>query len=213
MHKFAKIFVWLGLLFFGSISLFALYNEYGFPWKHGEKREVMEQFLEEKYQDEFTFDALRFDLMHGRNYYTYATAKSTNVSFYIEVSPDNTVEEAYAYEYWNAQISDIFYPLLKPTLKQFESISGQVFLNAPATISTNPKENATFLLSLVMGMELTEENREEQVARWMITIDKLREEDYSLEAIEINYYNDTIYLDRERLRGISTIENLSPYFK
>ncbi|MER1985890.1 MAG: hypothetical protein ABS948_08370 [Solibacillus sp.] len=212
MKWFIRIFISLGLLFFGGGSLMMLWLEYGWPWQHGHKQQVMETYLEDKYKDTFTFDGLRFDFMHGRNYYTYATAASTGASFYVEVSPENTVEDSYSYEYWNEEIQGLFKPLLTETLGQYERVDGEVFLAKSMDIRMFEPDAASFVIYVAMGSFLEEENLDEQLARWFAAIEAIRAAELSVERLVIRYYDKDIYLNRAELREVQSADQLRRFF-
>ncbi|MHA6259291.1 hypothetical protein ACXYMX_05175 [Sporosarcina sp. CAU 1771] len=86
MKTFTRICLIFGVIIFGIAFLFVIYFQYGLPWKHSQMKKEMTHYLEDRYMDDFTLEKVRFDFMHGKSYFSYATASSTGVNFYVERS-------------------------------------------------------------------------------------------------------------------------------
>lgn len=211
MKWFIRIFISFGLIFFGGLSVLALYAEFGLPWKYNEKQRIMETYLKEKYKDSFTFEQVRFDLLHGRNYYAYATAQATGVSFYVEVSPENVVEDSYAYSYWNSEIKALFQPILQATLQEYEHLEGDVFLKQPMDVQTFNSDEATFDLFVTMGTPLADK-KDEQIMRWFLAIEAIRAANFKLTQLTISYYDIEVSLNKAQLQQVHTAAQLEAFF-
>lgn len=211
MKWFIRIFIGGGLIIFGGGSLMMLLLEFGLPWQYAEKQRVIASYLEEKYHDDFTFDGMRFDFLHGRNYYTYATAESTGESFYVEVSPEGIVDDAYAYEYWNVVIRELFEPIVQPVLT-YSALHGDVFLTRKMDVNTFDASAASFALHVEMGVFLAEQPPA-QVAQWYAALEAIRAAELSLEQLTIVYYDAQIMLTEEQLQSIQSAEQLRDYFE
>ena len=73
--------------------------------------------------------------MHGNNYYTYATAATTDITFYVERSSDGTFDDGYGYEYW----SNFGESFTKPYIPFASTISTNVTFYEPL-----PKDKDVF---------------------------------------------------------------------
>ena len=99
MRLFKKITVVSIATFFILSLLGYCYMKYGLLWEHGRVKEQMHAHLEETYQETFELGSIRYNLLDGGTYYTDATSEQTNVTFYVEAS-DTEVMDDYSHAYW-----------------------------------------------------------------------------------------------------------------
>ncbi|MGM9949786.1 MAG: hypothetical protein ACI33P_06650, partial [Lysinibacillus sp.] len=85
-------------------------------------KERMYAHLEGRYQETFKLDSIRYDLLHGGNYYTYATSDQTDVTFYVEAS-DTKVMDDYSHSYWQKYGDRFILPPIREYYQQLDSSS------------------------------------------------------------------------------------------
>lgn len=207
MKWYARIFIIVGLLIFGRSSLLMLYAGYGLPWKHAEMKREMNTYLEKRYLDEFVLGKVRFDLMHGKNYYTYATSATTGVNFYIEKSSDGTFEDGYGYEHW----SSFGESLIKPYIPFYSTISTNVTFYEPLPKNKDVLEHlqhTCWTVYIDIPYSLTQTNKENELKKLLETIQQMDKDGLCFEYMLIGYMGDYVELYKEELMNIQGKEKL-----
>lgn len=207
MNWFVRIFIGSGLLIFGVGALLMLYAEYGLPWKHAEMKREMVTYLEQRYLDEFELGNVRFDWMHGNNYYTYATAATTDITFYVERSSDGTFDDGYGYEYWSSFGESI----IKPYIPFASIISTNVTFYEPL-----PKDKDVFehlqhtcwTVYIDIPYSLTQTNKENELNKLLDIIQKMDKDGICFEYMRVGYMGKDVELHKEELMCIHEIKKL-----
>lgn len=208
MKWFTRLFIAGGLFIFGGISVMILFWNYGLPWKHAEMKKEMTSYLEQRYLDEFELDNIRFDFMHDASYYTYATAASTGVTFYVARSNDGAVEDGYGYEHW----SHFGESLLKRYVPNASIISTDVTFDEPLPENKSVVDHLAhtcWTASIDMPFSLTEENKEDELRKLLHAIQNMHNDGICFESMSVGYEGQYVELEKEQLQHIDTTEQLT----
>lgn len=207
MNWFGRIFIIVGLLIIGGGSLLMLYAEYGLPWKYDEMKREMTTYLEKRYLDEFVLENIRFDWMHGNNYYTYATSATTGVNFYVERSSDGTFEDGYGYEHWSSYGES----LIKPYIPSASTISTDVTFYEPLPKHKDVLDHlqhTCWTVYIDIPYVLTQTNTEGELNKLLETIQQMDKDGICFEYMLIGYMGEYVELQKEDLLHIHEIEKL-----
>lgn len=207
MNWFARISIIIILFIFGGSALFMGYAENGLPWKHAEMKRDMTTYLEKRYLDEFELGKVRFDLMHGKNYYTYATSATTGVNFYVERSSDGTFDDGYGYEHWSSYGES----LIKPYIPAASTISTNVTFYEPLPKDKDVLDHLQHTcwdVYLDIPQVLTQTNKENELINLLKTIQQMDRDGICFEYMLVGYRGDYIELHKEELQNIREMEKL-----
>ena len=201
MKTFIRIGLILGLILVGIVSFFIIYFQYGLPWKHSQMKKEMTHYLEERYLDDFTLEKIRFDFIHGKNYFSYATAASTGVNFYVERSGDGDFDDGYGNEHW----SSFGNHLIKPYLPKSSNISATVSFDQPLPKNSNVlqyKQHTCWTIHIDFPYGLTESNADMELNDLLVTIQKMDNDHICFEYILVAYMGDYVELQKEDFQQI-----------
>ena len=190
------IFIFGGLLFFGTLSILALLAEYGLPWKYDTKAKEMESYLQQRYQDEFEVSEVYFDLMHGSSYAGYAEAQSTGHEFHVQVFRNGEVESSYN-SFWSPKVKQ----LLKNYFTGAATITGDVRFTEPLKNADELAQhlaNTCFTVRVDYAISLTEDNTDIHLQQALQNVQKLKQEGFCMEKILIGFNADFIQLDQQQ---------------
>ena len=208
MKWFVRLFIGAGLVIFGGGSLFALYAEFGLPWKHAEMKKEMTAYSEERYYDDFELDGIRFDFLHGASYYTEATAATTDVRFYVERANDGTFEDSYGYEYWSRYGEET----IKPYIPFASSILTEVTLAQPLVKEQDISaqlETACWTVYADVPYELTAETNDNELGKLLGSIQQMTRDDICLQYVSVGYMGEYVELTEEQLQHIDDVQQLT----
>ena len=187
---------------------------YGLFWKYDDKRVLMEDYLEEKYKDEFLLDDIEFGWSNGGSYFTYAEATSTKAHFYIEVSNDGTFEDYYVLEYWSYEGLEMIEPIVSTIFDQYFSVSYDLSFQKKIAHFKELKGNLDFIkwkLDIVFLHQLCDENQSKELEKALQLIEALRNNRFVIDQLDIAYICATISINDEDLSQIHHPEDLKDY--
>ncbi len=215
MNWFNRIIV-IGIsLFFVLSAITYMYIENGLPWKYEQMEEQMHTYLEERYKDEFTFDSVQFDWRNRGSYSTIATAKSTGVQFYVAVSNDGIVEDAYSYEHWSREGETYFVPIIKQHYKEFEqmnSISLDVRFDKALPPNKSLEEHKAYTwwnINVHIRKELTDDDFKTAFN----ILQAIQQEGFQLEQLTLGYFDVVIQIFEEEIPLITNEKDIAKFVK
>lgn len=215
MKLFSRLII-IGIsLFFVLSAITYIYIENGLPWKYEQIEEQMRTNLEERYKDEFVFDSLQFDWRNRGSYSTMATAKSTGIEFYVAVSNDGTVEDAYSYEHWSHEGETYFVPIIKEHYKDFKqlnSISISVRFDQALPPNKSLEEHKAYTwwnINVHIPKELTENDFKTAFN----ILQAIQQEGFQLEQLKLGYYDVVIQIFEEEIPLITNEKDIAKFVK
>lgn len=215
MKLFSRLII-IGIsLFFVLSAITYIYIENGLPWKYEQIEEQMRTNLEERYKDEFVFDSLQFDWRNRGSYSTMATAKSTGIEFYVAVSNDGTVEDAYSYEHWSHEGETYFVPIIKEHYKDFKqlnSISISVRFDQALPPNKSLEEHKAYTwwnINVHIPKELTENDFKTAFN----ILQAFQQEGFQLEQLKLGYYDVVIQIFEEEIPLITNEKDIAKFVK
>lgn len=192
-----------------------MYIKNGLPWKYEQMEEQIRTNLEERYKDEFVFDSLQFDWRNRGSYSTMATAKSTGIEFYVAVSNDGTVEDAYSYEHWSHEGETYFVPIIKEHYKDFKqlnSISISVRFDQALPPNKSLEEHKAYTwwnINVHIPKELTENDFKTAFN----ILQAFQQEGFQLEQLKLGYYDVVIQIFEEEIPLITNEKDIAKFVK
>ncbi|WP_431030212.1 hypothetical protein [Lysinibacillus sp. LZ02] len=212
MHLFSRIVV-IGISLFFIVSVVGyIYLAYGLPWKHNEMRQYMNHYLEERYKDEFELGSIRFDRLDGGKYFTTATAKSTDVSFYVETSSGGTVEDMYGYEYWTHQGDQLIWPIIKRYYTVFDGLS--IGLRFDETLPVNlPLEEHKAYTWWDINVHIAQDLTDDDIEKAFSILQALQQDGFKLEQFYVGFYDVAIQVFEEHIPLIKDKKELAKFVK
>ena len=191
------------------------YLEYGLPWERGQVKERMHAHLEDKFKETFEFGSLRYDLLHGGKYFTYATSEQTGVTFYVEVY-DTAVTDSYSYSYWQKE-GDRF--ILPPIREYYKGVNyGPVSLDVEILqrIELEPdqetlKERAMWHIDYSLPYEMTTENEMTELEKAYGALLGLKEANVQVASYSVHFINHAIDIPEEAVGNITSVQSLEQY--
>ena len=214
MNWFNRIIIILISLFFILSAITYMYIENGLPWKYEQMEEQMHTYLEERYKDEFTFDSVQFDWRNRGSYFTFATAKSTGVQFYVAVSNDGVVED-YSYEHWSREGETYFVPIIKQYYKEFErlnSISLDIRFDKALPPNKSLEEHKAYTwwnINVHIPKELTDDDLKTSFN----LLQAIQQEGFQLEQLTLGYYDVVIQIFGEEIPLITNAKDIAKFVK
>ena len=215
MKWFSRLII-IGIsLFFVLSAITYIYIENGLPWKYEQMEEQMRTYLEERYKDEFVFDSVQFDWRNRGSYSTMATAQSTGVQFYVAVSTDGTVEDAYSYEYWSREGEKYFVPIIKQHYKAFErlnSISLDVRFNQALPPNKSLKEHKAYTWWSI-NVHIRKELADDGFKTAFNMLQAIQQESFQLEQLKLEYFDVVIEIFKDEIPLITNEKDLAKFVK
>lgn len=215
MKLFSRLII-IGIsLFFILSAIIYMYIKNGLPWKYEQMEEQIRTNLEERYKDEFVFDSLQFDWRNRGSYSTMATAKSTGIEFYVAVSNDGTVEDAYSYEHWSHEGETYFVPIIKEHYKDFKqlnSISISVRFDQALPPNKSLEEHKAYTwwnINVHIPKELTENDFKTAFN----ILQAFQQEGFQLEQLKLGYYDVVIQIFEEEIPLITNEKDIAKFVK
>lgn len=189
--------------------------EYGLPWKHGQVKERMHTHLEETYKETFELGSIRYDWLHGGNYYTYATSDQTNVTFYVEAS-DTSVTDTYSYSYWQKKGDRFILPPIREYYKQLSSDSltlhAEILQRVEGTADQEElKEHTLWHISFSLPYEITVENSKTELERAYKALQALKKDHIGIASYTILFINRTIHIPEGEINRVTSVQSLEQY--
>lgn len=191
------------------------YMEYGLPWKHGQVKEQIHAHLEETYKETFELGAIRFDLLHGGNYYTYTTSDQTDVTFYVETS-DTSVTDAYSYAYWQKEGDRFILPPIREYYKQLTSGSLTLHVEMLQRIEGTAdqeklKEHVLWHISFQLPYEITMDNSTIEIEKAYNTLQALKKDNIRVASCTIYFNNRIIHIPEGKMDRVTSVQDLEQY--
>ena len=215
MKWFSRLMI-IGIsLFFVLSAITYLYIKNGLPWKYGQMEEQMRTYLEQQYKDEFVFDSMQFDWRNRGSYSTMATAKSTGVKFYVAVSNDGVVEDAYSYEHWSREGEIYFVPIIEQHYKEYKrlnsiSISVRFDQALPPNKSLEQHKAYTWWnINAHIPKELTDDD----FKTVFNILQAIHQEGFQLEQLTLGYFDVVIQIVEEEIRLITNEKDIAKFVK
>lgn len=183
-----KSFILLSIVIIVFIGFFLFF---GFPWKHKILKEQITTVLENRYNDEFSLDILRYKILNGDAYYTTATAQKTGESFYVEISKDGEkVQDAYTLEYWSAVITEYMKPLSDKYFSNYV-LNGDI-VEIKQTIFQREQlkdspDSAIWNVYFDFKYYWPSENANEELKKILNVIQILKKEHFVIDSMILNY--------------------------
>lgn len=200
-------------VFFVLSAITYIYIENGLSWKYEQMEAQMRTYLEERYKDEFTFDSMQFDWRNRGSYSTFATAKSTGMEFYVAVSGDGIVEDAYSSEHWSHEGETYFVPIIKQHYKEFQpmnSISIDVRFDQTLPPNKSLEEHKAYMwwnIDVHIPKELTDDDF--KTAFNILQV--MQQEGFQLEQLTLRYYGVMIQIFEEEIPLITNEKDLAKF--
>lgn len=207
MKNAKRFFIVLGLILFVCGSLFILYAKYGLPWKYTYLKKEMTRYLESRYLDEFTLGAVYFDILHGKSYYSEATAASTGVTFSIGISRSGEFDDGYGYEHWSIYGDS----LLKPYFPEALGISANVTFDEPLPRGKDVLDHLPhtyWTVYIDMPFFISDEDKKVELENLLAVIQKMDNEGIHLDYMLIGHGGDYVELKQDDLKNIQQMKGL-----
>ena len=215
MKWFSRVII-IGIsLFFILSAIIYMYLENGLPWKYEQMEEQMNTYLEERYKDEFVFDSMQFDWRNRGSYSTTATAKSTGVQFYVAVSNDGKIEDAYGYEYWSVKGREYIEPIIKRYYEEFEQLNGisiSVRFDKALPLNKSLEEHKLYTwwnINVHIQKELTDEDFKTAFN----ILQAIQQEGLQLEQLTLAYFDVVIQIFKEEIPLITNAKDIAKFVK
>ena len=202
-------------LFFILSAITYLYIKNGLPWKYGQMEEQMRTYLEQQYKDEFVFESMQFDWRNRGSYSTLATAKSTGVAFYVAVSNDGVVKEAYSYEHWSREGETYFVPIINQHYKEFKrlhSISISVRFDQALPPNKSLEEHKVYTWWNI-NMHIPKELTDDDFKAVFNILQAIQQEGFQLEQLTLGYFDAVIQIFEEEIRLITNEQDIAKFVK
>ena len=202
-------------LFFILSAITYLYIKNGLPWKYGQMEEQMRTYLEQQYKDEFVFDSMQFDWRNRGSYSTMATAKSTGVAFYVAVSNDGVVKEAYSYEHWSREGETYFVPIINQHYKEFKrlhSISISVRFDQALPPNKSLEQHKVYTWWNI-NMHIPKELTDDDFKAVFNILQAIQQEGFQLEQLTLGYFDAVIQIFEEEIRLITNEQDIAKFVK
>ncbi|MFS0575014.1 hypothetical protein AB1K83_05240 [Sporosarcina sp. 179-K 3D1 HS] len=189
------------------VGVVIVYWNFGWPWNYIEEKKALHAAAEEKYGKEFTMKKMVFDVMHGSEYYGYATDED-GVLFYVGFE-DGKFDDSYLHERWDYELKKEIEPIIRPFFTDADSVIVSVgsVENKKDTGSSIPdyKESVTVELGANMS-EVTVQDVEAELDRVWQAVEAIQEAGARVSAIHIGYENKVLnyrneLTTREELNG------------
>lgn len=206
------------ILFSTTVIVIGIYLFFGLPWKHHELKDEMIQYLEKRYKDDFSLGTLHYQIVNKNVYHTMATAKSTNVSFHIEITPDGkTIEDAYSYEYWSEAGEKFLKPIFKQHLHDMSWFYSDIYLLQEEVFQldtlNNNRDVAYWNVSVGLGYSLDSENKTEELQKIINLIHSLKDEGFIMKSLSFDYLGNIIIIPDVYQKTFTDVDDLIPYLK
>ena len=215
MNRFNRMIV-IGIsVFFVLSAITYIYIENGLPWKYEQMKEQMRTHLEERYKDEFTFDSMQFDWRNRGSYSTTATAQSTGVQFYVAVSTDGNVGDAYSYEHWSHEGEKYFVPIIKQHYKEFKqmnSISLDVRFDQALPPNKSLKEHKAYTWWNI-NVHIRKELADNDFKTAFNILQAIQQEGFQLEQLTLEYFDVVIEIFKDEIPLITNEKDLAKFVK
>ena len=215
MKWFSRLMI-IGIsLFFILSAITYLYIKNGLPWKYGQMEEQMRTYLEQQYKDEFVFDSMQFDWRNRGSYSTMATAKSTGVAFYVAVSNDGVVKEAYSYEHWSREGETYFVPIINQHYKEFKrlhSISISVRFDQALPPNKSLEQHKVYTWWNI-NMHIPKELTDDDFKAVFNILQAIQQEGFQLEQLTLGYFDAVIQIFEEEIRLITNEQDIAKFVK
>ena len=191
------------------------YIEYGLPWEHGHVKERMHAHLEDKFKETFEFGSLRYDLLHGGKYFTYATSEQTGVTFYVEAS-DTAVTDSYSYSYWQKEGDRFILPPIREYYKELNYVSVSLDVEILQQIESEPdqrtlKEQALWHIDFSLPYEMTAENERTELEKAYGALLALKEANVQVASYSVHFINHAIDIPEEAVGDITSVQSLKQH--
>lgn len=191
------------------------YMEYGLPWKHGQVKERMHAHLEETYKETFVLGSIRFDFLHGGNYYTYATSDQTDVDFYVEAS-DTSVTDSYSYSYWQKEADRFILPPIREYYKQLTSGTLDLHVEMLQRIEDAAdheklKELTFWHIRFSLPYEITKENNMAEFEKAYKALQALKKDNVQVASYTIHFSNRTIHIPEGEIDQVTSVQSIEQY--
>ncbi|MGM9943438.1 MAG: hypothetical protein ACI33M_00765 [Lysinibacillus sp.] len=215
MKWFSRIIV-IGIsLCFILSAITYMYLENGLPWKYEQMEEQMRTYLEQRYKDEFAFDSVQFDWRNRGSYSTMATAQSTGVQFYVAVSNDGKVEDAYSYEHWSHEWEKYFVPIIKQHYKEFQqmnSISLDVRFDQALPPNKSLEEHKVYTWWNV-NVHILKELTDDDFKTAFNILQAIQQEGLQLEQLTLAYFDVVIQILEQEIPLITNAKDIAKFVK
>ena len=219
----------MGLRLFDKITVAAIatffilsllgygYMKYGLPWEHGRVKERIHAHLGETYQETFELGSIRYDLLDGGTYYTDAMSEQTKVTFYVEAS-DTEVMDDYSHAYWQKYGDRFILPPIREYYQQVNSSSLSLDIEMlqrieDATNQEELKENAVWHISFSLPYEISEKNETIEFEKAYMSLQALKKKDIQVASYVVHFTNCTFRLPEEEGDNITSIHSLEQFLK
>lgn len=209
-----KIIIIICLTFIFIVCLIAGYLKYGLFWKYEQISILINDYLEEKYKDEFLLSDIKFDWKDGGSYFTNAEATSTNAVFFVGVSTDGKFEDYYVPEYWINEGLGMIKPILSNIFNQDYSVSFDLSFRKKISHFKELNENKDFIhwkLEISFLHLLTDEDQSKELERAFQLIEELKNNGFKIDKLDIGYVSKTISINGEDLSQIHQPADLKEY--
>lgn len=200
---------------FTIIGGFIFYFFYGTPWDLVSHKNKVNEYLENTYNKDFVIERTSFDFFH-RTYHSYAHPKENpELSFYVGQNiSTKEIEDGYDYQLWQKQAKDELDPIVEEIFPDNFNYAVEVSPIKSLSISEKShnlsfKEYTTVQVGVSMDdYVITNENRDSEIERSYQLLVSLKEKGIKFNHFSISYKNKTIQLTPDKIRSISSSDEL-----
>lgn len=211
-----KLISYLSLIIFFFGLLVTAYVQFGFFWEYEEAEASINDYLEEKYKDEFALEDIRFDWRNGGSYYTNAAASATGSEFYVEVSCDKNFFDAYTFEYWSSEGVRLVKPFVSENIPDYDGIAVDLHFEEnvqDANLLVENLDSISWEVFVNATYELDSNNEADELDKAFNLLEELESNSFKLKKVEILYIGKSLVLTGDDFAGINDPSEMKEYLK